>query len=288
MKNSGRILLAALAMGGACPALAEEALPASRAAVDSSISFPRVSRATRKHGVFVPPRNVVMVSNGMTKGQIYTLLDVPHFSEGLFAVRKWNYILNFYTGEGDAFMSCQYQLRFDKDARVAGRWWKDGACADLVARLTADAAPPAAYYAATPPPAPASQMIERPARTYEFTFNFDSVAILPEGESVLRSVIGDAAAGQYSRIVVTGFTDTMGSQGYNDQLAINRAVAVADRLTDLLPRGSALRADAVAARGGRDLAVETGEQVRETRNRRVRIELMQLTGDVSGPSTSGR
>lgn len=279
MTNSGKILVTALVLAGSVPVSANEMLPSSRAGVDSAIAFPDAGRATRKQGVFVRPRDVLMVSEGMTKGQIYTLLDVPHFHEGLFAVRKWNYILNFYTGTGDAFVSCQYQLRFDGKARVSGRWWKDQSCADLVERLAADTPPPAAYYAAPPAPPVAqasSPLLERPAKTYEFTFNFDSAQILPEGEAVIRSVISDAAAGRYTRILVSGFTDTMGTQGYNDQLAIRRAVAVADRLGTLLPAGG-LRAD-VAARGGRDLAVETGTQVRETRNRRVRIELMESTG----------
>lgn len=35
--------------------------------------------------------NVRMVERGMNKDQIYYLLGRPHFSEGLYGVREWDY-----------------------------------------------------------------------------------------------------------------------------------------------------------------------------------------------------
>lgn len=119
-------------------------LPAYRPAVDSNIVFPAIGKASRKEGVFVAPRNIAMVTPGMTKRQIYTLLDVPHFHEGLFGVRRWNYILNFYAGKGDEVRPCQYQIQFDRRARVERTYFKDRECAGLLDQRLASAREPSA------------------------------------------------------------------------------------------------------------------------------------------------
>ncbi|MDE8650208.1 outer membrane protein assembly factor BamE [Novosphingobium album (ex Liu et al. 2023)] len=129
--------LVALVVAGALPAAVQAetpmGLPESLPGTDSAAVFPDPTHATRKAGAFVPPRNVAMVVAGLTKQQVYTLLDVPHFHEGLFGVRRWNYILNFYTGSGNDHRSCQYQIRFDAKARVEAAYFHDQSCADLLA-----------------------------------------------------------------------------------------------------------------------------------------------------------
>lgn len=129
-----RYLLAASAMlclPGAVAA-APDGLPSYRPGVSDAITFPDVERATRKEGVFVSAHNIAMVAPGLTKDQVYALIGVPHFHEGLFGVRRWNYILNFYTGEGDKYVACQYQIRFDRNARVEGTWFRESACTDVL------------------------------------------------------------------------------------------------------------------------------------------------------------
>lgn len=113
-------------------AAASEGLPSYRPGVSEAISFPDAGRATRKEGAFVSAYNVAMVAPGLTKDQVYALIGVPHFHEGLFGVRRWDYILNFYTGEGDRFMACQYQIRFDRNARVERTWFREPACVNVL------------------------------------------------------------------------------------------------------------------------------------------------------------
>ena len=115
-------------------------VPTYRPAVDATRAFPDAARATVREGQPVPPQTVAMVVPGMTKRQIYPLLGPPHFSEGLFGVRRWNYVLHFYTGSGTEQVSCQYQIGFDAKARVSGAWFRDQACADLFARALDGAA----------------------------------------------------------------------------------------------------------------------------------------------------
>ena len=124
-------------------------LPGARPAVDSAIEFPNPNTsAFPRAGVFVNPRNLVMVTPGMTKRQVYALLPPPHFGEGLFGVREWNYVLNFYTGTGGEYVSCQYQIRYDRRARVSGTWFRDQVCADWLNYLLDT--PAAAAAAAAP------------------------------------------------------------------------------------------------------------------------------------------
>lgn len=135
-----RYLLAAsatLCLSGAVVA-ASEGIPSYRPGVSDAIAFPDAGRATRKDGVFVSAHNVAMVAPGLTKDQVYTFLGVPHFHEGLFGVRRWDYILNFYTGEGDKFVACQYQIRFDRKARVERTWFREQACVDVLEQKLAD------------------------------------------------------------------------------------------------------------------------------------------------------
>lgn len=129
-----RYMLAASAMlclSGAVAA-ASEGLPSYRPGVSDAMTFPDVERATRKEGVFVSAHNIGMVTPGMTKEQVYALIGVPHFHEGLFGVRRWNYILNLYTGEGDKYVACQYQIRFDRKARVERTWFRESTCVNIL------------------------------------------------------------------------------------------------------------------------------------------------------------
>jgi OOP family OmpA-OmpF porin len=273
-----KLVSATIALGLPVAIHAQEAIPTPLAGADPAIEFPNPKHATRPRGAFVRPRNVALVTEGMTKGQIYTLLDVPHFSEGLFAVKRWNYILNFYTGSGAEYRSCQFQIRFDGKMRVAGRWWRDQECADLFASLLKEQAP-VIVQAPAPTPQPLPPVVEREreraTKSYEFTFDFNSVVINADGQSVLRSVASDLADRRYGRVVVAGFTDTVGSTDYNDALAARRAAAASSALRQMLPSDSRVSGEDIYARGGRDLEVDTGDEVRETRNRRVRIELFE-------------
>lgn len=271
MKFYSPLIAAALTMSLAGEVVAEPTagLPAYRPKLDSLIDFPAPERAALKSGTFVPPHNVVMVTPGMKKSQIYTLLDVPHFYEG-FNVRRWNYILNFYTGNGDEHMACQYQIRFARGGIVEQTYFRNPECAGLLDSLLTPA-PAASVAAIAADPA-------LPTRTYDFTFAFDSSEIGPEGYEVIRTAAAEVNNGGYREVIVAGFTDTMGSVEYNDVLSARRAAATADALRGMV-------ADVpVYARASRDLEVPTGQHRREQRNRRVQIELHASALDRPSPT----
>lgn len=262
-----KLLLTFATLIAAIPVMAAEPHVAPYATVDPAISFPDPARATRKKGAFIAPADLNLVGPGMTKGQLYTLLDVPHFHEGLFGSRRWNYILNFYSGTGRDYMQCQYQIQFDKHARVSGAYWRGQRCADLFAALLARPVP--LTVAAAPAPVPVAEVA---AKSYQVTFDFDQSDIRPDDEKVLASVAAELRQHLYRKIVVTGFADTTGSADYNDALGARRASNVSLALRKLLEADSGIQ---IYSRSGRDLAVQTGDQVREERNRRVSIDLIE-------------
>ncbi|WP_254700144.1 outer membrane protein assembly factor BamE [Trinickia violacea] len=97
-------------------------------APDGSVIFPDRSSAWLKEGTFVNVDNLRQMAPGLTKDQVYALLQEPHFNEGVIAVRVWNYIFDFRTADSNAFVSCQYQVRYDGHGRVTATYWKEPDC----------------------------------------------------------------------------------------------------------------------------------------------------------------
>lgn len=67
------------------------------------------------------------VSLGMTKQQVYARIGKPHFEEGFFNVREWNYIFRLEKTK-DQQITCQFQIGFDHDMRVNQLLWNRDDC----------------------------------------------------------------------------------------------------------------------------------------------------------------
>jgi OmpA-OmpF porin, OOP family len=94
---------------------------------------------------------------------------------------------------------------------------------------TAPVAPPAPAAPPPPPPAPAVQKITIASKAL---FDFDKDILKPEGKAVLdREIVSRIQEVQKLELVlVTGHTDRLGSQQYNQKLSERRATAVANYL----------------------------------------------------------
>ncbi|WP_442113796.1 outer membrane protein assembly factor BamE [Pseudomonas sp. NUPR-001] len=91
--------------------------------------FPAVSESYRPQGSYVNLENLANVQPGMSKAQLYELLGAPHFHEGLFGVREWDYILRFRRA-GQADRVCQYKVLFDKDMKAQSFLFSPADCLD--------------------------------------------------------------------------------------------------------------------------------------------------------------
>ena len=156
--------------------------------------------------------NVRMIERGMNKDQIYNLIGVPHFSEGLFAVREWDYV--FHYRENGEHKICQYKILFDKNMDAQSFFWYPNGCnGNSTFSLTAD-----------------------------FLFDFDKDTLTEQGKSVVDNVAMQLRSSPAKEVRVAGYTDRLGSESYNLDLSQRRAERVKSRLIE---RGIALPITAI-------------------------------------------
>ena len=121
-----------------------------------------------------------------------------------------------------------------------------------------------------PPPAPIVAPAPTPARSYLVFFDWDKATLTDRAQQVIREAAQNSTRVQYTRIEVTGHTDTSGSARYNQGLSVRRAQAVA---AELVRDGVPQNAISIQGLGETHLLVPTGPNVREPQNRRVEIVL---------------
>jgi len=201
----------------------------SQEGVAKEIVFPDIKdSAWLAEGTFPNLDNLRNIAPGVTKDQLYDLIGRPHFREGMAGVREWDYIFHFRTPTG--IKTCQYKAIFDKDLRAQTFHWLPKGCGDVLAA-----------------PAPAPLVVERviekppvPVRRFELSadalFAFDRSGtddLLPKGRKELDAL---AAALRDAKDVgvleVTGHTDRLGGEAYNQRLSLARAATVRRYLVD--------------------------------------------------------
>jgi len=139
--------------------------------------------------------------------------------------------------------------------------------------------PPPDYADAAPPPPPPSgpwRVTQAPGETdYELPdsvlFGLDSSRVTRNADTVLQEIADAARRQPDARLVVEGHTDTSGTAAHNSRLSQARADAVAAVLER---QGVARGRIETEGLGETRLAVQTGDGVREPRNRRVVIRLI--------------
>lgn len=212
------LLFSACASGGRHKqVLSAEAMPGTQ---DGEVAFPDPGRATLKEGLFVDLDNLRLFARGMSKRQLYTLLGTPHFAEGMWGVREWNYLFNFRSAPGGDYFTCQFQVHFDNKGIAQAGYWKPQACAALLQ----PPAPP-------PPPRPAPMPDEPVRLSADALFGFDSAVLTDAGRRSVEGLLQQVrSASQTQTIQVLGYTDRIGSDSYNMLLSQRRADAVRDAL----------------------------------------------------------
>lgn len=99
-------------------------------------------------------------------------------------------------------------------------------------------------------------------------FEKNSDTLTPDSRRQYQAVFDDIKRRPVYEVEVIGHTDTLGTLQHNQQLSMSRAEMIRGRLVhDGISTGSI----SVAGRGQLDLAVKTGPQVDEPKNRRVEI-----------------
>jgi OOP family OmpA-OmpF porin len=248
MKNKlHRLSLVALGMAAvlALPACGTSSV--SRGITDSGtaaeVVFPSPEKdAWLKEGTFPNLDNLRAVGAGATKDQLYDLLGRPHFREGLAGPREWDYIFHFRRADGSV-ATCQYKVIFDKNLEARSFHWSPAGCGDVLKPAVAPvpvqapvaAVAPAVLSIAPPAAVPAAAVPRRMTLDGDSLFRFDKSAaadMLPEGRRQVEALAAGIQKNFRSvrEIRITGHTDRLGSDSYNDMLSRARANTVREML----------------------------------------------------------
>lgn len=248
------------------------------------VCFPDQSKAWLKNGTFVNVESLRRMNVGMNENQVRELISYPHFNEGFFHPSVWNYVFNFRTGTGAQFMTCQYQVHY-KDGLSTNMFWNKPACADVLTPKVTEVVRTVTVAAPATPAGPVAKAAspERLRLSGDAVFAFNKSGandILPEGRMQLDKLVADLKQ-QYGRIdlvSVTGHTDRLGSDVYNQALSTARAATVRDYLI-----GKGMPQAAVRSYGAGKVqpVVQCDDKMGRTDlikclqpNRRVEIEIM--------------
>jgi outer membrane protein OmpA-like peptidoglycan-associated protein len=109
-----------------------------------------------------------------------------------------------------------------------------------------------------------------PPATFTLYFLEGSDELTPESKAELDKVFTELKRRPLPDILVTGYTDTVGTMAYNDELSKARARHMRDLLVSL---GIPKERIQTAGRGKREPLVATANNVPEPRNRRVEISV---------------
>ena len=118
---------------------------------------------------------------------------------------------------------------------------------------------PAPVYVAPPPPPPPAPMPQKVSFSADSLFDFDSAALKPTGHGEIDKLAADLRGVDYDVINVTGHTDRIGRQAYNQKLSTQRAEAVSTYLVT----SAGIPANKINARGvnGSDPVTKPGDCV---------------------------
>lgn len=110
----------------------------------------------------------------------------------------------------------------------------------------------------------------RPVLPQRYLLYFESggAALTPDSHALLARILDDVKGRPVADVAVIGHTDTVGAAETNEALALQRAQAVAQLLTEQGLQPYALGAE---SHGERDLLVPTPDETDEPRNRRVEV-----------------
>ncbi|GAB3103660.1 hypothetical protein GCM10027159_30990 [Lysobacter terrae] len=179
--------------------------------------FPDIDKAYPRQGTRPTLEALRNIGPGIEKDDLYVLVGVPHYREGYWHVREWDYLFNLPKGNG--WMKCQYKVLFDKDGLGQSFHWRPADCADLVNQQPAAGAQP--------------QPSQRFNLSGDALFAFGRSGLndmLPDGRAELEAVAQQLRSASIQSVVVVGHTDLIGDEASNQVLSQRRAQTVRNYL----------------------------------------------------------
>lgn len=217
-------LLACMALLAGCGNVSRNV--AKDGASAQELVWPKPDEVTPMHrgGTFPEIDHLRELHAGLNKQQIAQLIGWPHFEEGVWGVREWNYVFNFRDAHTGQVTVCQYKILFDENKLARSFYWKPEDCARFVNPLS------------PPPPAPVAKHEEQETTLGTdalFAFDRYSLKDITDGGRAQLDALAAHLLDEKDRIAhisIAGYTDQLGSEGYNQVLSQRRAETVAQYL----------------------------------------------------------
>lgn len=205
--------------------------------------FPEVERSYLDQVQRYEVSDAVQISNGLTKDQIRHILGNPHFSEGVFNVKMWNYVLDLRIPYTQEYRRCQLRIDFDSSFLAERHVWRERECHQMIIDALQQPKPQIIEKAVPMPVVTERTVYPEPKQQVNVLFNFDKhdAGNIIGGIGNVRILAQQILAENPPMIYVAGYADRLGQSDYNVRLSNRRAETVVKLLQEYGVDGSKIK-----------------------------------------------